>query len=102
MTNQKQVLGRWGEEIAVNYLEANGYQIQDRNIHAAHGEIDILAKIDQLLVFVKVKTRSSHTFAYPETSVTAQKRAHMLSAAEAYFDLHPDCGETWQFDVIAI
>jgi putative endonuclease len=102
VTNQKQDLGRWGEDIAVNYLETHGYQIQNRNVQAAHGEIDIVAKKDQLLVFVEVKTRSSHSFAYPETSVTARKQAHMLSAAEEYFALYPDCGETWQFDVIAI
>jgi putative endonuclease len=95
-------MGRWGEDTAVGYLETNGYVILARNVHTSHGEIDIVASKDQLLVFVEVKTRSSHTFAFPEASVTPRKQAHMLSAAETYLNDHPEGGDTWQFDVIAI
>jgi putative endonuclease len=102
MSNRKQVLGRWGEEAAAQYLQANGYIVRARNLHTAHGELDIIAEKDGLLVFVEVKTRSSHSFAYPEASVTPRKQAHLLSAAEAYFQQHPECGEAWQFDVIAV
>jgi len=102
MSNRKQALGRWGEETAAQYLQANGYTIRERNLHTSHGELDIIAERDGLLVFVEVKTRGSHSFAYPEASVTAGKQAHLLSAAEAYFQQHPECGDTWQFDVIAV
>ena len=51
---------------------------------------------------MEVKTRSSHAFAYPEDSVTRRKQAHLLSAAEAWLQAHPESGESWQFDVIAI
>ncbi len=102
MNNRRQVLGRWGEDAAAQYLTANGYTILARNIHSAHGEIDIVASKDGLLVFVEVKTRSSHAFAYPEDSVTRRKQAYLLSAAEAYLQAHPESGETWQFDVIAV
>ncbi len=54
------------------------------------------------IIFVEVKTRRSHSFAYPEDSVTRRKQAHMLSAAETYLDQHPESPETWQFDVIAV
>ena len=102
MTTYKQAFGQWGEDTAVAYLEKNGYTILERNFHTAHGEIDIVASQQALLVFVEVKTRRSHAFAYPEDSVTKTKQAHMLSAAEEYLQAHPDSGESWQFDVIAI
>ena len=102
MTTQKQVFGRWGEQTAATYLETNGYTILERNFHTAHGEIDIVASKAGVLTFVEVKTRRSHTFAYPEDSVTQRKQAHMLSAAADYIQAHPESGESWQFDVVAI
>ena len=95
-------MGQWGEEIATRYLAGNGYTILERNLHTAHGEIDIVASKEAALVFVEVKARSSHAFAYPEDSVTRRKQAHLLSAAEDYLQKHPESGESWQFDVIAI
>ena len=54
MTTQKQVFGRWGEQTAATYLEANGYTILERNFHTAHGEIDIIASKAGVLTFVEV------------------------------------------------
>ena len=102
MTNRKQAIGRWGEELAARYLESKGYSIFCRNFHSAHGEIDIVASKEAALIFVEVKTRSSHAFAYPEDSVTRRKQAAMLSAAEDYIQAHPENAESWQFDIIAI
>ena len=102
MSARTQAIGRWGEETAAEYLQARGYTILARNLHTPHGEIDIVAGKDDLILFVEVKTRSSHSFAYPEDSVTRRKQAHMLSAAETYLEQHPESGETWQFDVIAV
>ena len=102
MSTHKQVVGRWGEDTAAQYLAANGYTVLARNVHSAHGEIDIIASKDGLLVFVEVKTRSTHTFAYPEDSVTRRKQAYLLSAAEDYLQAHPESGDSWQFDVIAV
>jgi putative endonuclease len=84
MTTKTQAFGRWGEETAAAYLEAKGYTILARNFHTAHGEIDIVASKAAGLIFIEVKTRSSHTFAYPEDSVTQRKQAHLLSAASDY------------------
>jgi putative endonuclease len=101
-TQARQQFGRWGEDAAARYLAANGYALIQRNLRTPRGEIDILASKDGLLVFVEVKARSSHTFAYPEDSVTPRKQAHMLAAAEHYLQEHPESGESWQFDVIAV
>lgn len=102
MTTRKQTIGRWGEDTAAEYLEAHGYNVLKRNVRTTHGEIDIVASKEGLLVFVEVKTRSSHTFAYPEDSVTRRKQTFMLSAAEDYLQANPESGDSWQFDVIAV
>jgi putative endonuclease len=102
MSTHKQVVGRWGEEVAAEYLTIKGYTVLDRNVHSAHGEIDIVASKEGSLIFIEVKTRRSHTFAFPEDSVTPRKQAYMLSAAEEYLQAHPESGESWQFDVIAV
>jgi putative endonuclease len=102
MTVKTQATGQWGEEIAAHYLENKGYSILRRNFHTAHGEIDIVARKEAELIFVEVKTRSSHDFAYPEDSVTLRKQAAMLFAAEEYLRVQPESVESWQFDVIAI
>jgi putative endonuclease len=102
MTTQKQAIGQWGEGIAVRHLETKGYTILARNFRTAHGEIDIVASKESVLMFVEIKTRSSHAFAYPEDSVNKKKQAAMLFAAEEYMRTHPESPESWQFDVIAI
>ncbi|MCS7010380.1 MAG: YraN family protein [Anaerolineales bacterium] len=102
MNKRRQALGRWGEEIATRYLEGRGYAILARNLRTAHGELDIVASKEGMLVFVEVKARSSVDYGFPEEAVSLRKQAHLLAAAEAYLAQHPDSPETWQFDIIAI
>lgn len=102
MTDRRQALGRWGEDTAVRFLEQRGYTILARNLHSAHGELDIVAAKEGAVIFVEVKVRSSNTFGFPEEAVSPRKQARLVSAAEAYFAQHPDSPETWQFDIIAI
>jgi putative endonuclease len=101
MSTRRQVVGRWGEDAAAQYLAANGYKVLTCNCRTAHGEIDLVASKDGLLVFVEVKTHRSYNFVYPEDSVTRRKQAYLLSAAEKFLQAHPDCGESWQIDIIA-
>lgn len=112
MANQRQLLGRWGESLAADYLLDHGYVILERNVRTPYGEIDLVACLveegtfpaesAQVTVFVEVKTRSTQTFGLPEESVTAHKREHMIAAAQSYLQDHPDLGEIWRIDVIAI
>jgi putative endonuclease len=102
VNDQRQRLGRWGEEAAAGYLQASGYAILGHNVRLGHDEIDLIAQKEDLLVFVEVKTRTSSSFAYPEDSVTLRKQIRMLAAAERYLDDHPESPESWQFDVIAV
>jgi putative endonuclease len=100
MNIQKQ-MGSWGEQAAVEYLEKQGYVILARNFRSGHGEVDIIARQENVLVFVEVKARSSNRYGYPEHSVTTRKRMHILSAAEKYILDHPEFS-TWRVDVIAV
>jgi putative endonuclease len=97
----QQRLGRWGEQAAADYLEKQGYVILERNFRAARGEIDLVARQKNILVFVEVKARSSNRYGYPEYSVSPKKRQHILSAAQEYILSHPEF-RTWRVDVIAV
>ncbi len=102
MTGQKQSLGRWGEDRAVQYLEAKGYEILGRNIRTEYGEIDLLVRNEGMLVFVEVKTRSSQDFGQPEEAITEVKKQHMADAAESYLQSHTEHEGDWRVDVISI
>lgn len=101
-----QSVGCWGEELAAGYLRQRGYSLLDRNARTPYGEIDLVlvqpTPAGSCTVFVEVKTRRSGAFGLPEESVTARKRAHLLAAAQAYLQAHPELGDAWRIDVVAI
>ena len=101
MSDRRQRIGRWGEQIAADYLVKKGFTMLARNVHTPYGEIDLLCQQGGQIVFVEVKTRTSQAFGYPEDSITPRKQAHMLSAAAHYLQEHEIDGD-WQFDVIAV
>jgi putative endonuclease len=100
--SSRQTLGRWGENTAAQYLSKKGYKILERNVHTPYGEVDLIASQGDDLVFVEVKTRASTSLGPPEVSVTPVKQYHMLSAAQAYLQAHPEITSDWRIDVIAI
>lgn len=93
-------IGRWGEDAACVYLQARGYQIVERNARTPYGEIDLVARLDGVTVFVEVKTRTSRRLGLPEEAVTPRKQAHMLACGEHYAAEHEL--DNWQADVLAI
>lgn len=99
-------LGAWGETLAAQQMEASGYTILERNARTPYGELDIVARqsgsAGAVTVFVEVKTRRSTAYGHPEESVTAHKQAHLLAAAQAYLQAHPELEGDWRIDVIAI
>jgi putative endonuclease len=100
--NYKQRVGKWGETLAETYLIGRGLQPLYRNYRTPYGEIDIVMEDKGDIVFIEVKTRTSQTFGFPENSITQKKCAHLVAAAEYFFQEHPErtCG--WRVDVIAI
>lgn len=95
-----QRVGQWGEETAATYLNARGYEILARNVRTPYGEIDIIAKQDNLIIFIEVKTLTSSKKFFPEQNVTARKREHMLACADCY--AAENAIDHWQIDVIAV
>ena len=86
---EKQTLGRYGEDIAADYLEKNGYRIVRRNQRLGKNELDIICEDDNFIVFVEVKTRSciypeSSEFGIPSRAVDEGKRKNTVKAAKDY------------------
>lgn len=100
MTRRNQRVGRWGEQAAAEYLIGRGYEILARNVRTPHGEIDLIARIENVTVFVEVKARTSRAFSPPEFAVNPRKQQHMLDCAQYYTQQNEV--DHWQIDVIAV
>jgi putative endonuclease len=98
----RQTIGKLGERIAMQHLATNGYDILCQNWRAREGEIDLIAKDGEQIVFVEVKTRTSHAYGSPEESITPAKRRHVIKAAWEYLDAHQLLETDWRIDVVAI
>ena len=77
-------LGKNGENIATEYLKSIGYSIIERNYTARQGEIDIIAKDKNELVFIEVKTRSSLQYGRPADAIDLTKQKHLISTIKYY------------------
>jgi putative endonuclease len=100
-TYQQQV-GQQGEQVAADYLIAQGYEILDRNYHSRFGEVDLVAEKDRCIVFVEVKTRTNDSFGLPEESVTPEKLAKIYDTALLWLQDHPDKPDDWRVDAVAV
>jgi putative endonuclease len=96
-------LGRRGEDLAHRYLQRAGFKVVARNYKpGADSEIDIVARLGELLVFVEVKTRTSDEHSAPERAIDKEKESHILRAARAFTTR---AGVDWakvRFDIISI
>ena len=99
---QKIATGKEGEKIAAAYLEKNGYRIIEVNFRCTIGEIDIIAKEKNDLVFVEVKTRKSTALGYPEQAVGMRKQKKMSQLALWYMQKRKIADTNVRFDVVAI
>ena len=95
--------GAAGERIAREYLRAKGYTIVESNWSTAFGELDIVAKRDDLLVFVEVKTRRGVGTESALEAVTLAKHERLLKAVYQYLhDQDIDSETQWRLDVIGV
>lgn len=104
-------LGKWGEQLAADYLTAHGYLILERNLRTPHGELDLIAHQPALtdqasgnLVFVEVRTRASSVLGPPELSINQVKQYHVRQSVAYFLQTHPEQTSNldWRIDVIAI
>lgn len=95
-------LGEIGEKLAADYLSKLSYRIIDTNYRCPEGEIDIVAKHHDSLVFVEVRSKTSGKFGSPEESITVAKKARIRAVAQRYQQEHSDLPSLWRIDVVAI
>ena len=94
-------IGKEGEQIAANYLVSQGFEIIDRNYVYLKREIDIIAKKDEVLHVVEVKTSDFWMHEEPHLSVGKTKQRNLGIAAEAYLE-EKDLENELQFDIIEV
>lgn len=93
--------GKKAEQIAKAFLQAKGYLILEENWRFSRAEVDLIASVNNILVFIEVKARSGTGFGLPEEFVDDKKQKLLSKAANEYIFLKEHQGEI-RFDVIAI
>ena len=95
-------LGKAGEDCACRELERRGYAILARRYRPRLGEIDIVAREGETVVFVEVKARTSNRYGEPAEAVTLHKQTRVAAIAEDYLARHRLRHARCRFDVVAI
>jgi putative endonuclease len=98
----KDVLGKYGEDLAARHLIGAGFVILARNWRCEAGEIDIVARDRDALVIVEVKTRTSTAFGSPAEAITARKSDKLRELALMWLQEHPEDRREIRFDVISV
>ncbi|HWQ05269.1 MAG TPA: YraN family protein [Longilinea sp.] len=98
----RQRIGKWGEDLAVCYLEGKGLTLVARNERTEFGEVDLIMLDGADLIFIEVKTRTTAAFGLPKEAISARKREHLKHSAEAYLQTNEGLPDSWRIDVIAI
>jgi len=94
--------GVLGEKLAREFLKGRNYRIIETNYRCPEGEIDIVAKHKDYLVFVEVRTKRSREFGSPEESITRAKKERLKAVAWHYQQTHHDLPSLCRIDVVAI
>ena len=102
MTHARLAFGLEGENLACGELERRGYAILERRYRTPHGELDIVARDGEYLVFVEVKARESGSFGDPEEAVTLQKQQRLVWMATDYLARRGGPEVACRFDVVGI
>lgn len=99
--SKSRLIGQKGEDIAVSYIKNKEYIVLDRNYHSRFGEIDIIAKKENYIVFIEVKTRHENAMVTAFESVDMIKQKKIIKTAMIYLMKH-DVNLQPRFDVIEV
>jgi len=102
LTQERLDLGREGERLALRKIESLGYTCVARNYRCPLGEVDLIAKDGDTLVFLEIKTRRGRGLSYAKEAVTARKKRQMSKVALAYMKANDCCDTKARFDVVAV
>ena len=101
MAGHRKKLGRWGESVAAIHLVAKGFEIVERNWRCELGEIDIIARFGEELIFVEVKTRQGNQMGTPEEGLTEEKSKKLFQLAQIYLS-EKDIDADWRIGLVAL
>lgn len=102
MTRERLELGKRGEDLALRKIQALGYRCVSRNYRCSLGEIDLIARDGDTLVFLEIKTRKGKTLDYAKEAIDGRKRRQLSKVALAYMKANNCCDVKSRFDVVAI
>ena len=102
MTRQRLELGKFGEDLAFRKIKQLGYKEIIHNYRCSLGEVDLIAKDGDTLVFIEIKTRKGRSIAYAKEAVNARKKRQLSKVALAYMKANNCCEAKARFDVVAI
>ncbi len=100
-SNSNRDLGSKGEDLAAGYLTSKGYKVLHRNWHYGHKELDLVARKDNIIVVVEVKTRTTDYWEEPKESVRRKKQKMIVEAADEYIQRYQLSCEV-RFDIVSI
>jgi putative endonuclease len=98
----RRALGVSGEELVAGWYTTHGYTVVDRNWRCTEGELDLVARRAQVLVFCEVKTRSSNRFGTPAEAVTSTKARRIRRLAARWLAEHRQRAPEIRFDVASV
>ena len=102
MTRERLDLGRLGEELALKEIKRLGYKVVTKNYRCPLGEIDLIARAADCLVFIEIKTRKDSSLGYAKEAVDQRKMRQISKVALAYMKANDCMDSKARFDVIAI
>jgi len=95
------VVGKYGERLAKNFLRRRGIKIIGQNYYTRYGEIDLIGRMADEVLFFEVKTRTNSNYGYPEEAVNNKKIANLMSAIGIYLNENK-LENFWRLDVISV
>ncbi|EOC99321.1 Endonuclease [Caldisalinibacter kiritimatiensis] len=101
MANNR-AMGSFGERQAIKYLKNNGYILLAKNFNTYFGEIDIIAKQNDVIVFIEVKARKNANYGYPYEAVNNKKQQKIIKTAYAYIKKMNLKNYQYRFDIIEV
>ena len=102
MTKTRQSLGHRGEQLALAHLQQRGYVILSTNWRCSYGELDIVARQGDTVVFVEVRTRYDEPTEAAFESINPRKQEKLTALAHLYLEAHDLEAASWRIDVIAV
>ena len=95
-------LGDRGEQLAAGFLADRGWVILHRNYRIGHREIDLVARRNEVVAFVEVKTRGGLGYGHPLEAITRKKRKEIQQVAAAWMERHGRDGDVYRFDAVSV